>query len=32
MKKIIPSTIGKAKLKVNENKWEETEVNGEAKR
>jgi hypothetical protein len=31
MKAIIPPTIGKAKLKVNESKWEETEVNGEAK-
>ncbi len=31
IKKIIPPTIGMAKLKVNESKWEETEVNGEAK-
>ncbi len=31
MKKSIPPTIGKAKLKVNESKWEEKEVNGETK-
>jgi hypothetical protein len=30
MEIIIPPTIGKAKLKVNESKWKEADVNGDS--